>query len=201
MDSKEYILHHIKHYEKDIHDSYMLYRMMENGVIKGNGEDAQLIIEETKEHIKYVCFFMCCFLDLASSLKGLLNSETRWERKFYLKSGFVVVYESINTFSQHQKEIRDLIKNDFQELETNYKILTQQLRKFKKENKYDTAMSNFRNKAGAHYDKDFINYFEHLNSIDGPESDKTLFDFSNFLMRLIEFWCEILDEFQSRIEK
>ena len=98
MYTTEEILFHIKHYEKELHESYQLLDVLESGVVKGNSEIAQSSIEEIIKHIKFICFFTSCFLDIASSLRGLVDCETNWERKFYLKNGFVVIYESVKTF-------------------------------------------------------------------------------------------------------
>ena len=109
MNKKEEILFHIKHYENQLKESYLWLDFLEKGGLKGNSEAAEISIEQLKKHIKFVCFFTSCLLDIASSLKGLIDCETTWERKFYLKSGFVVIYESVKTFGKHQKEIWTLI--------------------------------------------------------------------------------------------
>lgn len=145
-------------------------------------------------------FFTSCFLDIASALRGLIDCTTHWERKFYFKNGYLIIYESLKTHGRHQKEIRELIIKDFKSLEPKYLILSQKLKLFKKEHNYETIITRFRNQAGAHYDKDFANYFEQLKLIDKPASVKALSDFSNFLMLLIEFWCEIIDEFHRRFK-
>ncbi len=201
MNKKEEILFHIKHYENQLKESYLWLDFLEKGGLKGNSEAAEISIEQLKKHIKFVCFFTSCFLDIASSLKGLIDCETNWERKFYLKSGFVVIYESVKTFGKYQKEIWTLIKSDFPELESQYVTITQDLRNFKKEHKYENLISTFRNKAGAHYDEDFVTYFENLKIIDSPISVKAISDFSNFLMILIIFWSDLIDVFKAKTEK
>ncbi|WP_104736221.1 hypothetical protein [Hanstruepera ponticola] len=201
MYNSEDILFHIKHYEKELNESYQLLGVLESGIIKGNTLVAESSIEQIIKHIKFICFFTSCFLDIASSLRGLVDCETNWERKFYLKNGFVVIYESVKTFGKHQREIRNLIMSDFPELEEKYKVITQNLKSLKKEHKYNKLIATFRNKAGAHYDENFEIYFENLNLIDKPISVKTLSDFSNFLMSVIVFWSDFIDVFKVKIEK
>jgi hypothetical protein len=193
------ILFNINHYQKELIESYNLLKLLESGNLKGNNEPAQESIDEIKMHIKYLCFFTSCFLDIASSLRGLVDCETDWERKFYFKNGFVVIYESLKTFGKHQNEIRNLISKDFIELEPRFKDLTLKLKELKKEHQYDTLITKFRNKAGAHYDENFVEYFEHLNSIDKPISVKTVSDFSNFIMSLIVFWSDLTDLYQTQL--
>ncbi|WP_194767410.1 hypothetical protein [Tamlana sp. I1] len=201
MNNREEILFHIKHYQSQLNEAYSLLDLIEKGGLKGNTQTAENSIAEIKKHLKIVCFFTSCFLDIASSLRGLIDCETNWERKFYLKSGFVVIYESIKTFGKHQKKIRYLINSDFPELESEYLTINKNLRKLKKEHKYENLISTFRNKAGAHYDEDFIIYFENLKNIDKPISVKTISDFSNFLMKLIIFWSDLIDVFKAKTEK
>lgn len=195
------ILFHINHYQQELIESYNLLKLLESGKLKGTNKPAQESIEEIKMHIKYLCFFTSCFLDIASSLRGLIDCETDWERKFYLKNGFVIIYESLKTFGTHQNEIRKLISKDFTELESRFRDLTLKLKELKKEHKYDTLISKFRNKAGAHYDENFVEYFEQLNSIDKPISVKTVSDFSNYLMSLIIFWSDLTDIYQSQVKE
>lgn len=59
-----------------------------------------------------------------------------------------------------KKKIWAIIKSDFPELESQYVTITKDLRNLKKEHKYNNLMSTFRNKAGAHYDEDFITYLK-----------------------------------------
>jgi len=201
LNNREEILFHIKHYESQLNEAYSWLNLIEKGGLTGNSLDAENSIAEIKKHLKIVCFFTSCFLDIASSLKGLIDCETDWERKFYLKSGFIGIYESVKTFGKHQKEIRALIKSDFPELEYQYAPIIQELRNFRKEHKYENLISTFRNKAGAHYDEDFVTYFENLKLIDSPASVKAISDFSNFLMKLIIFWSELIDVFKEKTQK
>ena len=196
MYSNEEILKHIKHYENELNEAYSLLGFLKNydGEIS---EDVELVANQLTENIKIVCFISACFLDVATSLKGLTNIESNWERKFYLKNGFVAIYESMITFNKHQKVIYQLIKNDFPDLLDEYTKITSKIKEVKKEHNYESLISNFRNKAGAHYDEDFETYFEHLKSIDKPESVKTVLDFSHILMSLIIFWSDLIDVFQN----
>ena len=195
MYSNEEILKHIKHYEYELNEAYHLLGFLKN-YDEEISKEVEVVAYKLIENIKIVCFISACFLDVATSLKGLINIESNWERKFYLKNGFVAIYESMVTFNKHQKNIYELIKNDFPALLKDYKKITNNLKKVKKEHNYESLISTFRNKAGAHYDEDFETYFEHLKSIDKPESVKTVLDFSNILMSLIVFWSDLIDVFR-----
>lgn len=194
MSKKEFILRHIKYYEKQIQKNYDLLELLNNETVKPNNSFGEQQLNLTINNIQYVCFFTACFLDIATSLKGIIDCETNWERKFYLKNGFLAIYESSITFQKHQKEIRNLISEKFKTHELKYQSLNTKLKSFKKQYKYDIVISKFRNKAGAHYDEDFKIYFENLNVIDKPISIQAISDFSNFLMSLLRFWNDLIDD-------
>lgn len=86
-----------------------------------------------------------------------------------------------------------LISTDYKSFEVSFQELQKQLKHFKKEHKFKEVIGKFRNKAGAHYDENFVEYFTNLNSIDKPISVKTISDFLNFLMKLISFWADLID--------
>tara|TARA_B100000949_G_scaffold108329_1_gene96146 strand:+ start:2820 stop:3449 length:630 start_codon:yes stop_codon:yes gene_type:complete len=198
--SSEEILKHIKHYEYELNEAYYLLGFLKN-YDEEISKEVEVVTNKLIANIKIVCFISACFLDMATSLKGLINIESNWERKYYLKNGYVAIYESMITFNKHQKNIYKLIKNDFPALLKEYKIITNNLKKVKKEHNYEFLISTFRNKAGAHYDEDFETYFEHLKNIDKPESVKTVLDFSNILMSLIVFWSDLIDVFRNETQE
>jgi hypothetical protein len=192
MNQRENVIFNIEHYQNELFESYSLLKFLENQIIPNN-QEAEKELELTIKHIKYISFFTSCFLDIATTIKGLIDCEIDWERKFYLKNGFVSIYETINTFNKHQKEILSLISEDYESFEPLYKDLQKKLKAFKKEHKYEEVIGKFRNTAGAHYDENFVEYFTSLNGIDKPNSVKTISDFSNFLMSLIDFWSKLID--------
>jgi hypothetical protein len=54
-----------------------------------------------ESNMKYYCFIMSSFADLSVILKGFINSNSRWEEIFYSKKGYLIIYESINTYQQN----------------------------------------------------------------------------------------------------
>lgn len=189
---REDVIFYIKHYQNELFESYKLLRFLENQ-IDTNNIKAENELTLAKKHIKYFSFFISCFLDILTSIKGLIDCEIEWEKKFYLKNGFVTIYETVYTFNKHQKEILVLIRENYKYFEPSYTELQKKLKVFKKVHKYETVIRNFRNKAGAHYDENFIEYFINLNKIDKPMSLDTIYDFSNFLILLIDFWSKLID--------
>src|SRR5687768_9869576 len=109
MISNEKILTLIKHYQNELRELQSLLKTLENKdfLTKFNAQDKDL--SELKSHIRFLSFFIASFLDILVSLKVLLDSDLEWDRKFHIKNAFVSIYETIQTYNKHQKEIRQLV--------------------------------------------------------------------------------------------
>lgn len=193
MDQRDEILMYISHYEQELHELFNFLLILDNNIIVPQNEKAKQELESIKRHVRYLCFFISCFLDHLTTLKSLNDSETHWDRMFYLKNGMVSIYETVKTYNKHQKELRELINTHYKDFEPKFNAINLKLKEFKKGFEYDTTISKFRNKAGAHYDENFVEYYNSLRSIDNPNNLKAIWLFSNFLMALISLWGELID--------
>ena len=199
MISKENLDKLITHYQSELSEVYSLLNTLNNPLFlkKYNSEEKDL--SEIKTHIKYLLFFLSSFLDILVSLKVLFETELDWERKFHIKNGMVVIYESIKTFNQHQKEIRNYLQKEEGLLMENFKSISVKIRDFKKEFRFDTEIANFRNKAGAHYDENFEVYMTNLDSMDKPSSVVAIKLFGDLLDELLTFWNQIMDDMKHKL--
>lgn len=201
MNQREEILKHISHYEQELHELFNFLTILNNNVIVAQNERATKELESIKRHIRYLCFFISCFLDQLTTLKSLNDSDTHWDRIFYLKNGMVSMYETVKTYNKHQKELRKLISNNYKDFEPKFTAINSKLKEFKKVYEYDTTISKFRNKAGAHYEENFVEYYISLRSIDKPDNLRAIWLFSNFLMALISLWGELIDVMHGQSQK
>jgi hypothetical protein len=187
---KKYILH----YENELEKCYYLLNFLESD--KDNSKyDIDRIIFITKT----VALFTAFFLDTATSIKGFYQSKTSWEVKFYLKAGITCVYESLSKYDKLQNEIRLMITENYSEFSHAYKDILYSVKKFKKEHSYDHIMANFRNNAGAHYDKNFLTYYSTLKRMDSNEKILIVIEFSNILMNIINFYSTIIEKEKNEI--
>jgi len=189
----------IEHYQIELSELFSLQQTLGNNqfIKKHNAENIDLT--EIKENIKYLLFFMSCFLDILISLKVLYNTKFDWERKFHLSNGFVTIFEAIKTFNKHQKKIRPFLDQNYKHLKEEYNSISIKIREFKNKYNYDSEIANFRNKAGAHYDENFIDYIKNLNSIDKPTSVFAIKEFGDILNSLLVFWNKIIDELYKKL--
>ena len=190
----------IEHYQGELAELFSLYKSLENShfMKKYNAENIDLT--ELKDNIKYLLFFLSCFLDILISLKVLYNTKLDWERKFHISNGFVTIYEAIKTFNKHQKRIRPFLEQNYNQLNEEFNSISINIRDFKKKYNYDSEIANFRNTAGAHYDENFIEYMNNLNAIDKPVSVIAIKEFGDILDSLLIFWNKIIEELYKKLK-
>jgi len=155
-------------------------------------------LKEIKEHIGIVCFLISNYLDLTSSVIAIDKSKLDWEKKFHTKNSFLIIYESNITFKKHQKNIHKLVSK-YSNIKSEYQNLSNELKTWKKKYNYESTIKNFRNKAGAHYDENFIEYYENLNEINRYQNSDAIFEFNNFLVKLINLWGKLTGKFQTEL--
>lgn len=158
------------------------------------------IFQYSESNLKYFSFLTASFLDLLSSLKGLFNAETEWEEIYYSKSGFLTIYETINTYQSHQKEIKSFVDNDHPELLEDFKNLNSYLKNFKSEYKHQTKMRNIRNKTAGHFEKNFTEYYELVKQLNITESIRAIESFLDFLKLLMNFVDNMANIMKARTE-
>ncbi|WP_157974633.1 hypothetical protein [Lewinella sp. IMCC34183] len=199
MISKENLDNLITHYQNELSEIYSLLNTLNNPAFQQEYNPGNKDLTEIKDHIKYLLFFLTCFLDILVSLKALFTTELDWERKFHIKNGVVVIYESVKTFNQHQLAIRNYLQTDKENLLQKLNTISTKIRDFKTQFRFDTEIANFRNKAGAHYDKDIEVYMYNLNLMDNPSSVVAIKLFGDLLDQLLVFWSQILDDMYKKI--
>lgn len=190
--NSEYIQENIVSYENQLIQCYKILELHEKGILIPNSAKGKESLAKNTSLLKFTCFSLSCFLDISTSLKGITNFQSNWEKVFFLRNSFVTIRESIKTYHEYQKEIRELISENLNCRESLEK-LNLKLKKFKTEYNFESSIIPFRNKAGAHYDKNFSIYFDKLNEINDPKSIETILAFSNFQTALISFLDEVID--------
>lgn len=150
-------------------------------------EKLQHIFVYSDSNIKYFNFLTSSFLDLLCTLKGLFNSKSEWEEIYYSKSGFLTIYETINTYHSHQKDFKLFIDKDHPELLKDYKNLNKYLKNYKAKFKHKTEIASIRNKTVGHFDKNFVDYYELIKKLNKSESIIAIESFMIFLKLLMHF--------------
>lgn len=98
-------------------------------------------------------------------LKHYFNSKHEWEKLHFLRTGVLIVCETIKTYNKHNKRLGELSTNDNLEIIGKFKEVSKELKHFKKVNKFDSKLNNIRNTTIGHINEDFIKYYDDIKSI------------------------------------
>ncbi|RTY77478.1 hypothetical protein EKL97_15300 [Flavobacterium sp. LS1P28] len=169
---------------------------VEKEILITEKESVLELFKTTVNQIKYISFLSAAYLDLLVSFSGIINAKTAWDEIYYSRNGFLAIYEAIKTYDNYQKSFRKLIISNYPHLNEEYNELNLELKKLKKEYYYDNKISILRNKAAGHYDKNYVIYYNQIQSIDVETSKKAIAGFANFLQSVIIFSDKIIDELQ-----
>lgn len=191
----------IEKYHREINGLYVVMNFTEKQILITKKRDIIDDFLTTINIIKYNSFLIASYIDLLTSFKGIINSETKWDIIFYSKNGFLSIYETIKTYNSHQKNIRGLITSNHPNLLLGYIELNKKLKIFKKDYNYETKISPFRNRAAGHYDENYVQYYEQIQSLDIETSKKAIAEFANFLKSMMEFVETIIDELKETTKK
>lgn len=127
-------------------------------------------------------------LDLHIIHKHLLVSKFESEKIFFIRSGSLTIFETLNTYKGYQKELLHIFNTD-------KSIITEvgkSIRVFKK--KYD--LIEIRNKTSAHIDKNYKDYYSITSKINVENSRVMIVEFLELLNKV----TAILNQFQKNAE-
>lgn len=113
--------------------------------------------------------------------KGYNLRNTEWEKIFYIKNGYLIIYETILTFHKHEKQNLYLINKNCPHLINRHIDISKSLKEYKKKYEYELFMKESRKYIGAHRDADFKKSFNVILSYKTKNNTKAISDFSNFL--------------------
>lgn len=91
--------------------------------------------------------------DLTISLKNLYLVKNDSEKLFFVKNIFLTIHETIVSYQANGKFINNLCQT-YDATKDEYKIVTDNLRKFKKDHDYERYIIPMRNSISAHIDID-----------------------------------------------
>lgn len=164
-----------------------------------NPED-QIDLNNLYSQLKFNSLITISFLDLSVVGRDIILAQKPWDRLFYAKQCYLIIYETINTFHKHKKELFRLVKLTTPKLQEELKEINLELKEFKNEYKYESEMNNIRNCIAGHIDEDFENYYNTLRTIDIEKTGKLLGAFLKIINRMQNFSNNLLKEYGERIE-
>lgn len=138
-------------------------------------------------------FITISYLDLSIISREIFVSKRTWEKLFYAKHAYLLIFETIKTFHYHSGEIRRLLSlNLSNELKLEFKEINQVIRGFKKTYNFNSDMSKIRNKVAGHIETNFETYYDTLRLINIKKTGEILKDFVSILSSLQRFSNDLL---------
>lgn len=144
------------------------------------------------KHINYLSSSTTiCSLDLAVNLKNLVKSESDWEKIFFIKNSFLLIFEVVNRLDvKKHSHVYNKIKTYFPEMIPLCEDFNEQLLDFRTSEDFK-IIKKVRNNIAAHIEKKFENYFEIIYSLDSNECAQIIGKFNPILFILIDILNKI----------
>jgi len=134
-------------------------------------------------------------LDLSLISREFFISKKPWENIFYAKQAYLVIYETINCYNKHTKNLKYILSKLAENLNNEFQNISKTIRKFKKDYNFLSEFSDIRNKVVGHIDDNFRIYCSTLKTIDIPKTQLMLKDFILILTSLQNFSSNLLKEY------
>ncbi|HCN51345.1 MAG TPA: hypothetical protein DIT10_20035, partial [Chryseobacterium sp.] len=132
-----------------------------------------------------------CHLDLVTNSKNLYLAKSDWEKIFFIKNIFLVIYETINSYHKHGKFLNE--KSLINTLTSNeFSKVSSALKDFKKKYKYDTHINRIRNKISGHINDNFEEYYDEIISFNGEETALMVLDFTIIIGSIQKLLTELM---------
>lgn len=126
-------------------------------------------------------------LDLLVVCKHMCIVKQLWERAYFIKNGYLIINETLETYSQSQQPVlRGIISSKYPSFLPDFNDIFSTIKKFRKEHDLKT-IKGIRNTIAGHIDKDFCLYYDTTLKLDGEAAGNTISVFLNILRQLQDF--------------
>lgn len=178
----------INHYQEELEFSARL--LLNRDYL--NEKDV-VISDNKKMRIEFFSFVTSSYIDLLCTYRNLKRAKSDWEKFYNIKIAYLFIYETINTYHKYKGEVYKTVTKEEQDIYKNFfDMLNRELAEFKDVYDYDNVMAKIRNKASAHYDKDFLAYYSSYDILENPKSKEIIRNFLYFINPLHYFTFGLL---------
>lgn len=178
----------IAHYEKEL--TRNVDHLHEIHLCDGRTNDSTIrfLLQNERIKVEFFCFVTSSYIDLLCTYRNFKRSKSEWENTYNLKIAYLLIYETINTYHKYKGQIFKALKEEDKDIYNRFfEMLNEELAEFKYKYDYDNVMPKIRNKSTAHYDKNFLDYYECFKLLDNEDSKEIIREFFYFLNPLHYF--------------
>jgi hypothetical protein len=144
--------------------------------------------------------FTISILDLSIISREIFIAKYVWEQLFYAKHGYLVIYETIQTYNKHGKFLSEIANKFTPELQSDFKNITSQIKDFKKDFKYDSEIKEIRKNTAGHIESDFIKYYETISKVNPQKALETIKSFILIITQLQKYSSHLIKAHKDKIE-
>ncbi|MFD2871986.1 hypothetical protein ACFS5N_05870 [Mucilaginibacter ximonensis] len=122
--------------------------------------------------------------DLSIIVSALYLTKQRLEQIYYMKSAYLIVYETYMAFQGKQQLLKKEVNEADEELQAKHKLIIKSWRKFIADFKLDSDVKNVRHKTGGHINTDFSEWYAIVLSLDPQHTANMLIAFTQIIQDL-----------------
>jgi hypothetical protein len=152
----------------------------------------QMMLEEFNKILYFNSLVTISRLDVAIILKNMLCAKFDWERMYFIKQAHLTIHETLETYKNHAKSLKELVKS-YPQLDAIYKKMNIDLRSFRSEYAVETEMREIRNWTAGHIDEDFKKYYDTLLKIDANKTLEMMSEFINMTDSMFAFSVQAIE--------
>ena len=142
------------------------------------------VFKENEQLNKFNALITISVLDLLVVCKNLCLASSEWEKIYFTKQGYLIIYETIKTYYKYRSQLQKLIETKHASYIETFKSINNDLRLFKKKHHYDNVIGLIRNKVAGHIDEDFVLYYNTISKLDGEKVGLTISNFIQVIAQL-----------------
>lgn len=178
----------VRHYQEEIDGCVELMKNINKNLTKEKDQKIIAVFEHSMSMLEFSCFVSTCYIDLLCTYRNLRRAKTDWEYSYNAKIAYLLIYETIKTYHKYQKKIyQEANKREKENYHHYFKMLNDELKEFKEDFEYDKIMARIRNKSVAHYDRNFIDFYENYEVLKNKRSKDVIESFFYFIKPLLHF--------------
>jgi len=175
-----------------------LLKQMEVGKNLVKGTTGAIPFHEYELVIKYNGLLNISILDLAVIVRQLYIAKLEWEKLFFSKQGYALIYETVYTHNSFNRKLHKLLSDKPTAPLTQYNLIIDDLKAFKVKYGFDSTIRTIRNKVAAHVEE-FTSYYNVINTIDTKVALEAMRDFLEILDRLQKITVALSKVFETEL--
>lgn len=134
-------------------------------------------------------------LELSVILKNLVSAKTDWEKVFFIKHSYLIIFESLKLIKPDKGSniIEETIrKHNLRDLKKEWQKISNNIQWFK--NNHYKDIENVRHYTAAHVDKNFQKYYDTIYQLDGDVAGQIIKEYMDLLQSILDLSSRVMTQ-------